>query len=121
MGEYMRVKSEISVALLNLVDECISNHLGGYNYVICFDKEARQGDVLLGTWDKWTGLTAFFKDGDKCPGNVARTLEVRVECGGARVGKPPWAALTAVTEPRTCRYEATVQHPAACTSDNVKA
>eukprot|EP00747_Dinoflagellata_sp_TGD_P059681 gnl/TRDRNA2_/TRDRNA2_151680_c0_seq3.p1 gnl/TRDRNA2_/TRDRNA2_151680_c0~~gnl/TRDRNA2_/TRDRNA2_151680_c0_seq3.p1 ORF type:complete len:312 (-),score=57.81 gnl/TRDRNA2_/TRDRNA2_151680_c0_seq3:201-1136(-) len=97
----------------DLVDKCLEKSIDKYRYKLCFFDEAKQGRVVLGRWSRWTGPhSAEFDGGDMCPGGQARKLIVRFHCGTEE-------DIDDITEPSMCVYEAVVQHPGACTQQEV--
>merc|ERR1712216_394022 len=91
-----------------LIDKCLESKVQGYNYKICFFKEAKQDDWLLGKWSDWQGRgRALFKGGQSCGDGIDRALVVKFRC--AEVER-----IVEVDEPNRCQYEAVVHTPGAC-------
>jgi hypothetical protein len=58
-------------------------------------------------------LQAVFEGGDYCHKHPARSLRVKLECGGEERG---WDA----SEPNTCAYQVYASTPAACKAEKLK-
>lgn len=58
-------------------------------------------------------MQAVFEGGDYCHKHPARSLRVKLECGGE---ERAWAA----SEPSTCAYTVHASTPAACKADTLK-
>lgn len=103
-------------ALATLAGECWEKKIGEFDYRICMFRKAVQStpsekNVSLGRWKRWdfSGARprAVFERGASCPGGHRRQITVAFTCARE-------ASIEAVSEPRTCVYEAEVRHAAAC-------
>jgi len=87
------------------------------SYSICFFVNAKQGSVNLGSFDGWDladPSVMLFSHGQRCHDGPARSLRVRIVCGGSSESLTAVGELLDLTEPSRCMYEATVAHWSVC-------
>jgi len=97
----------------NLMDKKFSKFIGEWTYDINFFGRADQGSTSLGSWSKWTGpRSGEFTDGHMCWGGPARKLLVNFVCGEKE-------EILDCFEPSRCVYEATIEHPGACSKEEL--
>lgn len=103
------------------MNKCLESREPQFTYKFCFFDKATQIDngggheTNLGFWKGFEkgGTEAVFEGGDYCHKHPARSLRVKLECGGEERG---WDA----SEPNTCAYQVYASTPAACKAEKLK-
>jgi protein kinase C substrate 80K-H len=120
-------------SLFSLRDKCFSSEFKEHRYEICPFKEAKQGGILIGTFERVEievtssldsvrvdgievderypreSIYLYFTNGEVCHGPQRhRDLILKIECGSGD------AVISEIREPELCSYRATLASPLGC-------